>query len=94
MLQYSAEDCILYIGFRGSVDEEDWLSNFKFTLVGDGRWDDCVKFHTGFKERADNILAVLPGKIREKCKTLPQKIITCGHSLGNATNKSRILQGW
>ena len=54
VLQYYPSDGTLYIGFRGSADKRDWLSNIQFELVSliDGDNDGDVKVHKGFKERA------------------------------------------
>merc|ERR1712154_56895 len=71
----------------GSADKRDWLSNIQFELVSlvDGN-DGDVKVHKGFKERADNILEELPGIILG-FDPLPEKIVTCGHSLGAAISQ-------
>ena len=87
VLQHYPSDDTLYIGFRGSADKQDWLSNIQFELVSlvDGGNGD-VKVHKGFKERADNILEELP-TILKRYDPLPARIVTCGHSLGAAISQ-------
>ena len=87
VFQHYPQKDTLYIGFRGSADKNDWLSNLQFELVPmiAGRRSG-EKVHKGFKERSDNILNKLPKKIL-KYDPLPKIIVTCGHSLGAAISQ-------
>ena len=85
ILQHYPEENTLYIGFRGSADKDDWITNIKFELVAFNKLE-CVKVHKGFKERSDNILEELPKKILDY-QPMPTKIVTCGHSLGAALSQ-------
>ena len=85
IIRHYPEEDTLYIGFRGSADKDDWITNIKFELVSFNKLD-CVKVHKGFKERSDNILEELPAKILGY-EPLPAKIVTSGHSLGAAISQ-------
>lgn len=84
------ENNALFVGFRGSKDLNDWLSNLLFRLddMNDmpEEFGSNAKVHAGFKERSDAIIKNLPQKILEKYNELPlpRKIVLCGHSLGAA----------
>ena len=87
VLQHYPADGTLYIGFRGSADRQDWLSNIQFELVSLVNGDiGGGKVHKGIKERADKSLEELPGIILGY-DPLPAKIVTCGHSLGAAISQ-------
>ena len=83
----------LYVGFRGTDDTCDWLSNLNAALECSNElnskngWSDEVKFHQGFDIRSRTML--LGSKIIDKIDGLVRehnikRIVTCGHSLGGA----------
>ena len=87
IFQHYPEKDTLYIGFRGTANTNDWLSNLQFQLVPmvSGR-KSGEKVHKGFKERSDSILKELPGTILGYHPP-PKTVITCGHSLGAAISQ-------
>ena len=91
---YEAANATIFIGFRGSVDKHDWLSNLDIKLTNTNKEDD-VRVHRGFLKRADDIFEELPKKISEMCSSGKElKIITTGHSLGAAISQLIHIKLW
>ena len=87
VLLYEPTNANLFIGFRGSKDKDDWLTNLDIKLANINDGGDA-KVHRGFKKRSDAIFEELSVKIMEVAKPDHDlKIITTGHSLGAAISQ-------